>query len=332
MRGRQVMEALAAVHPNIVVLFTFANGGATLYPKPDGTSYFDLLPPFLDGFLDAVAALPASGPRPRLIDGYESSYGFRTAAEFAAARARIKTSGRALSQVPALYDQFLQAGFANWIDNYSRYHDCSMKREWSTSNLACNWFTPAEFQEAIRQALTHADPDSYVWVYTQVPNWWTGAQLPDAYASALRDGKAQYLAALPPEPDAGAPPAPDAAADAALPADAGVDQAADTIADAGVEAIPADAPGVPDATADMTTVADARLDAAPPADAPPAPDAAPLDAATKAPSSSGCSCSIEGAARGPGATYLVLLVLAGARRWRRRRATATSSSSSGPPR
>ena len=50
-------------------------------------------------------------------------------------------------------------------------------------------FTPQAFEASIRAALSTAD--KYVWVYTETPKWWAGANaktehLPQAYEDAVR--------------------------------------------------------------------------------------------------------------------------------------------------
>jgi hypothetical protein len=128
------------------------------------------------------------------MDGFETSYSYRTEDEFINGRNLMKSEGRKYSQLPELHDQIMKVGFANWVD-YSgddATKSCGETTMWDMINFACNWFTPEEYEAAISNALKYADAASYIWVYTHQVNWWTKTNLPTPYVTAL--ARARYLA------------------------------------------------------------------------------------------------------------------------------------------
>jgi hypothetical protein len=191
LRGKQMMEAVAAVNPDIVLLLTWGNGTRAYYDEL-GYTYQELLAPFIDGMLEAISALPTPGPHPKIIDGFEGSYSYKTDAQFSKARDLIKIGGRSFSDVPALYDLYLKAGMATWVDNWSSHNDCTKHEAWSATDFNCNWFSPTEFKNALFNGLKYTDPGSYRWIWTERLNWWTGENLPQEYVDALAEAKTEY--------------------------------------------------------------------------------------------------------------------------------------------
>jgi hypothetical protein len=51
------------------------------------------------------------------------------------------------------------------------------------ADFSKNYFSPAEFETAVRSALQVSD--GYVWIYSERPKWWTKEMLPQAYVKAL---------------------------------------------------------------------------------------------------------------------------------------------------
>jgi hypothetical protein len=196
-RGRELMEAVIAEYPEAVVLLSFGPSTVAFYKSEITSHTYGLVPVLVDGMLQALEAQrEARLPMPTLIDGYAISYSFKTLNEITVyGYDYIRTHGRALSSVPTLYDQFLRAGFGKWMDNASNASDCAARNAWSTTNFTCNWFTPEEFKTAVFHALSISE--SYVWVWSERLNWWTGENLPKAYVDALRGGKNLYLNSLP---------------------------------------------------------------------------------------------------------------------------------------
>ena len=181
LRGREVMGAFQQEFSNVVILTTWSHSLPHLQAKGDSAKLpqtgYGLLKPFLDGMFDA-----ASGGT-KIVDGYESSYGYRNAEQFDAVRKRMKET--VLSWLPER-DRYLRhssQGFGIWLDNDWR------KKGWSEIEVAKNYFTPEQFEASVKSAL--ATSDEYVWIYTEKPRWWTEpagkpAALPAAYDRALR--------------------------------------------------------------------------------------------------------------------------------------------------
>ncbi len=147
-RGRELMRVTRDIFPDLTLFLLFGHS-ITAHDRS-----YDLYPAFLDGMLEAAP------PALRIVDGYEPAYGFRTAAEFAAARLEIGSAGTRLSTVPELYRRHVEAGFGLWLDHFS----------------------PAGFAEALAHAL--AASDGYVWVYSQAPGRFPN-DLPQAYLDAI---------------------------------------------------------------------------------------------------------------------------------------------------
>jgi hypothetical protein len=213
LRGRQMMDAMMAEYPDIVILFTFANGTVALRKKGSWSELHShglgLVPSVVDGMLEAINAQRLEGlPHPTLVDGFEPSYGYKTESLYMnQGLNHIKVGGRSLSSVPLLYDQFYKAGFGIWVDYASHANDCANRRAWSPSSFTCNHFSPSEIQNSVYLALKTADKEGYVWLWSERLNWWTGQNLPREYIDAIRAGKAKYdLETSPPAVSQPVPP------------------------------------------------------------------------------------------------------------------------------
>jgi len=163
-RGREVMAAIVTHMPEPVLLTLY---GYTLplrehrgEIKPQDVRY-TLLPAFYDGLLEAM---PAKG---RLVDGYESAYAFKQRQKFLDGYRQVREGAVAVSALPELYRQKVQAGFGVWLD-YSQKPD---------------YFTPEEFQRALRYALEISD--EYVWLYTHGPRFFPPVDIQPSYLDAI---------------------------------------------------------------------------------------------------------------------------------------------------
>jgi hypothetical protein len=180
-RGREVMRGFQEGYPDLTVFLTFGYSvpwrelqrGARRLADAE----YGLLAPFLDGMVEAA------GGRTRLVDGYEPAYYHDKSLEAFAAGRRVMTE-EVLPIVadPARYRRRLSAGFGLWLDVESR------RRGWDGRDGSRNYYTPAGFARSLGAALDAAD--DYVWIYTEVPRWWSAAgaplDLPEAYADAIR--------------------------------------------------------------------------------------------------------------------------------------------------
>jgi hypothetical protein len=175
------MDAFQQGYPHLTVFLTFgysapwresANGA-----KPLADCEYGLLAPFLDGMVEA-----ASGGT-RLVDGYELAYWHnKDTSTFASAYQMIKETLLPIVADPEAYRRRISVSFGLWMDFDST------ARGWDGVDGSRNFYTPEEFETSVRSALDVAD--EYVWIYTQVPRWWSPegkpVKLPEGYAGALR--------------------------------------------------------------------------------------------------------------------------------------------------
>jgi hypothetical protein len=178
-RGREVMAAFQdGFGDRLVVLLTF--GISLPYGEARGDvgklpdARYGLLKPFIEGMIDGTRR------DAKLIDGYELSYGFRAAREFADAARTVRSDvARAVSD-PSRYRDTVSVAFGLWLDY------AWTRNGWDVANPAANYFTPDGIERALRAAFDAAD--DYVWLYSETPRWWspTGrVKLPDAYVAAI---------------------------------------------------------------------------------------------------------------------------------------------------
>ncbi len=180
LRGRETMAAFQQGYPGLTVFLTFGFSLPYRQTKGDPSKLPDasygLLAPFLDGMLDA-----AEGDS-RIVDGFESSYGYKEISRFDAAREMMKAGVLNLVSDREKYVKVFSAGFGAWIDNDWR------KAGWNTEDVSKNFYTPQAFERTVRKALQTSD--QYVWIYTEQPKWWSEegkpVKLPAEYESALR--------------------------------------------------------------------------------------------------------------------------------------------------
>lgn len=180
-RGREVMTAFQQEFPDLVVFLTWSyslpfrqSGGDEM--KLPQTEY-GLLKPFLDGMFEAAAG------KTKIVDGFESSYGFKSAAQFDAVPIAMKKTVLPWMSDREKYLRHGSLGFGLWMDYDWR------RKAWDEKDFAKNHFSPAEFEASVKKAL--AASDEYVWIYTEKPRWWTSpdgkpAALPAEYDRAVR--------------------------------------------------------------------------------------------------------------------------------------------------
>jgi len=163
-RGREVMTAVAAILPDAVLLSLYGQSQPLPYLR-DGKTLpdvaYSLLPAFYDGLLEAM---PASA---HLIDGYEFAYAYKERRQFLKGYEQIHQQALKLSAVPERYKAHVKAGFGLWLD-YRKKVD---------------YFTPQEFQRAVRTALEVSD--GYVWIYTEGLRFFPPSGIDAAYIEAM---------------------------------------------------------------------------------------------------------------------------------------------------
>jgi hypothetical protein len=184
-RGREVMAAFQTAYPNLTVFLTFGYSlpWAECGGKKDqlAQAHYGLLAPFLDGMVEAARGAV------KLVDGHELSYNFKTPAEFRTAYQTMEQKLLPLVAAPEKYRQVFSFSFGLWMDQNWR------KLGWSTNEFAKNYHTPEQFETCTRAALAAAD--EYVWIYTEVPRWWseegTPVKMPPQYDAAVRQARAK---------------------------------------------------------------------------------------------------------------------------------------------
>jgi len=179
-RGREVMQAFQEGYPGLTVFLTFGYSLPWAQTRDGKKNLADcdygLLAPFLDGMVEAVRG------KTRLIDGYERAYGYKTSAEFAAARKVVNEDLLPIVRDPDKYRRTFSLAFGIWLDKDWRKHP------WNTEDLTQNYFSPEAFEASVEEAFRATN--EYVWVYSETPRWWsaegTPVKLPLPYDQALR--------------------------------------------------------------------------------------------------------------------------------------------------
>jgi hypothetical protein len=182
-RGREVMAALQDGFPGLTLMLTF--GPSLVWNQsqrgkiPLEKCRYGLLVPFVDGLIEAARG------KTQIVDGFESSYGYREPAQFENAYETIISKSGKLMSDPLAYRRIISAGFGLWLDYDWR------KRGWKADEPEENYFSPEQFGKAVRAALERSD--EYVWIYTETPRWWTetgkAKDLPEAYVRAIREAR-----------------------------------------------------------------------------------------------------------------------------------------------
>lgn len=179
-RGREVMKAFQEGYPDLIIFMTWATSLPYLQTNGDASKLPDvsygLLAPFLDGMLEAAEG------KTTIVDGFESSYGYKDIAKFVPARDLMKEKVLSLVEPDDQHRKHVSAGFGVWMDNDWR------SVAWYEADFAKNFYTPDAFEKTVRAAWETTD--DYVWIYTEVPRWWdkngTPVKLPKEYDAALR--------------------------------------------------------------------------------------------------------------------------------------------------
>ncbi len=168
LRGRQIMEAIAAENPQCVVFCYFLNSVAgQAAGQPDAarvleTHSYGLLPAFLDGWLDVIP------PGITLVDGCEIAYGFRTPAEYYEAASAIRVDCQSLVSPAnrAKYRAQVQVSFGVYLDAYSEPPGFPAYIGGRGDGIT----RPGRMFENLYAAIRVAD--EYVWIRGEKHRWW----------------------------------------------------------------------------------------------------------------------------------------------------------------
>jgi len=173
LRGRQLMQAFqkgwtrgadpAAQPRPMVIMLTFGLSlpfeESQIHKQNPHDVHYALLVPFLQGMLDQAA------PTDVLVDGCELAYGDKTPNDLRDDRDAILTQAPTLLDNPQPYRDHVQAAFGLWLDFEWK------ERPFFTDDLTKNYYTPAQWHDAVKAALRTTD--RYVWIYTEKPRWWS---------------------------------------------------------------------------------------------------------------------------------------------------------------
>jgi hypothetical protein len=178
------MQAFQSEYPGLTIFLTGAYShvrqdfqrGRRL-PQID----YGLVPPFLDGMLEAIRGST------KIVDGHEFAYGYTRPDQFRPAYQVMSRDVLSLVADPDKYAKHFRFSFGIWMDK-----DSSTKG-WSTTDFSKNGHTPEALERILTTALQTAD--EYVWLYTEQPKWWTprdgnSDNLPAVYDAAVRRAKA----------------------------------------------------------------------------------------------------------------------------------------------
>jgi len=155
-RGREWMQAVTAVYPDITII---------LYPNTGWQSSIDyeLLAPFADGLLEGL------GSEATLVDS-GAGYHLQTYQQFLDLRAKAQTRGLKKTQVPELYRNVKQ-GFGLWLDHESRIGGPFEGWHTDPKDYHKNYRPPVELGNTLHNALSVSD--RYVWLFVwHGTAWW----------------------------------------------------------------------------------------------------------------------------------------------------------------
>jgi hypothetical protein len=198
LRGRQMMEAIQAGFPNIVLLLSLAHSYVNRTPhanrKLAELSSYGLLPAFVDGLIEAA------GPQVRLIDGQEQAYGYMTAEDYFRGYHDIKQ--RALELVPPELWKEYRGKMEAAVAIFANYQLAVPRSEAQGRHWPATYLKPDQRLHLFEQNVYHAlrTTDEYVWLYSELMGWWeSGHQLPtpDGAVDAIRRARGKHAAGEP---------------------------------------------------------------------------------------------------------------------------------------
>lgn len=170
--GKEFIRAINKEYPNITILTLYGPSLPYLQSRPGGLEAADygLLMSFYDGMCEAAT----SGTI--IVDGYESSYGYRKPMLFEDGRKTVLESARAISTEQSAFRKHIRCGFGVWAD----FNSANIP--WNPTDFTKNYWTPEELRASLAYAL--GSSDGYVWVYSERLKWWD-FDVPKPYVDAL---------------------------------------------------------------------------------------------------------------------------------------------------
>lgn len=170
-RGVDTMQALQEAYPDITIIYSLGiTHRITWFGSPPLDEHrYGLLVPFIEGMVSVAS------PSVTLVDGYESSYLYRTETEFETAYKWIRGGVSTQLADGDRYRNTMQAGFGLWLDPYCG--DGGLPED------GCG-FTPDEFNTALSLALQYSD--RYVWLYDEHIDWFNDEGIPSSWWDTIR--------------------------------------------------------------------------------------------------------------------------------------------------
>ncbi len=164
-RGREVVAAVAAEHPDIAVPTYFIYGGLPGDPEAAAgarleVDIYGLLPAFVEGML------AASTPSVTIVDGTESAYTFSELSQLQTAAVRLEVGGQRFvaPELRARFRAQAQIGLGLYVDGYNVPETSP-------------WFVDGRggarvlrLQDSLQVALATAD--EYLWLWGERGRWW----------------------------------------------------------------------------------------------------------------------------------------------------------------
>jgi len=180
-RGKEWIQRINRHLPAATILLTFGYEQAQPLPKHKdrSESTYGLLPAFLDGMLEGAT------PQTSLVNAGEPAYSFKHDYQFVNHHRFVESLALNRTALPEKYKVHFSAGFGLWLDH--RWRD---KGGWHTEDVSKNYFSPETFANSLRAGLTRTD--KYVWIYTEVPNWWTNEKIPKDYLRTIREVRTEF--------------------------------------------------------------------------------------------------------------------------------------------
>lgn len=174
-RGREFARAINAEFHDPVLMFFHAIGYAAAQINDErwdsiDQAGFGLMVPFLDGLLEG------SSDGTVIVDCTSQAKWWTQRAQLENARKEVKQDGRALSQVPKLYDRKIKLGFCYRLGYHPQEEQIEGRGPAGYSGLFdpslphTNFFSPQKLEETLKMALEIGD--GYILFWNARANWW----------------------------------------------------------------------------------------------------------------------------------------------------------------
>lgn len=170
-RGREFGQAISDEHPDSTIMFFHAMSFAALQVNHDRSNRwptlaeapFGLMGPFLDGILEGTS------DETIIVDANSWKKLMKQDSEFEFGRDLVAVEGKALSEVPQLYEDKVKVGFS-LRTSYDPSEGDSPGEFFKPADPDSNYFSPSELESSLSKAIEHGD--GYVLFWEGHANWW----------------------------------------------------------------------------------------------------------------------------------------------------------------